>query len=195
MSSTDRATQTVVNGLNTEPLGQLAAALDGNPESGQVSFHSRTRWQGAARTATEVKGFTVDGQRRNDDRRRFVLECDWPIGFGSGDVEAMPAEQFLHAVASCIAATTNAYAALEGVKLTRLEVAMDGHLDMHGMFGLDDGVRAGLRGLQADIRIDGDADAETLEQLARKGVRFSCLRDSVEHGIPLQARVQAGEDG
>jgi uncharacterized OsmC-like protein len=192
MTTPNPATQTVVNGLNTEPLGRMAAALDGNPQAGQVSFHSRTRWQGAARTSTEIGGFTVDGQRRNDDRRRFVLECDWPAGFGSGDAGAMPAEQFLHAVASCIAATTNAYAALEGVNLTRLEVAMDGHLDMHGMFGLDDGVRAGLRGLEAEIRIAGDADARMLEELARKGVRFSCLRDSVEHGIPLQARVQAG---
>lgn len=192
MTSPTRAPQTEINGLNTEALGQLAEALQGNPQAGQVSLHARTGWQGVARTATEIKGFTVDGQLRNDDRRRFVLECDWPAGFGSGDADAMPAEQFLHAVASCIAATTNAYAALEGVNLSRLEVAMEGNLDLHGLLGLDERVRAGLQALEAEIRIAGDADPDTLEQLARKGVRFSCLRESVEHGVPLQARVRAG---
>jgi uncharacterized OsmC-like protein len=192
MTTPTRAPQTEINGLSTEALGQLAEALQGKRQAGQVSLHTRTGWQGAARTATEIKGFTVDGQLRNDDRRRFVLECDWPAGFGSGDADAMPAEQFLHAVASCIAATTNAYAALEGVNLSRLEVAMEGNLDLHGLLGLDERVRAGLQGLEAEIRIAGDADRDTLEQLAHKGVRFSCLRESVEHGVPLQARVRAG---
>lgn len=195
MTSPTHETESRVNGLDIQSLGRLAAALDGNPEAGRVSFHSRTGWQGAARTSTEIKGFTVDGQPRHDDRRRFELRCDWPAGFGSGDAEPMPAEQLLHAVASCIAATTNAYAALEGVDLTRLEVSMEGHLDMHGLLGLDDGVPIGLQGLEADIRIEGDADAGTLEALARKGLSFSCLRDSVENGIELDARIQAGRDG
>ena len=180
------------NGLNTEALRQLAGALAGQPQAGHVRFHSHTDWKGAARTSTEVRGFTVDGELRNDDRRHFELKCDWPTGFGSGDAQAMPAEQFLHAVASCIAATTNAYAALEGVELSRLEVSMEGDLDMHGLLGLDDNVRSGLQELEADIRIEGDADAATLEDLARKGVRFSCLRDSVENGVRLKPRVRAG---
>jgi len=192
MTSPIPETRTVVNGLDTESLTRLATALNGNPEAGHVSLRGRTVWRGAARTATEIKGFTVDGQLRNDDRRRFELKCDWPAGFGSGDAQAMPAEKFLHAVASCIAATTNAYAALEGVNLTQLEVTMQGHLDMHGLLGLDDGVRSGLQGLEADIQIAGDADPQKLEELARKGVRFSCLRDSVEQGVQLGARIQAG---
>ena len=40
---------------------------------------------------------------------------------GATDAAPGPAEQLMHAVASCIIATTNAYASLDGIELSRLE--------------------------------------------------------------------------
>lgn len=68
-----------------------------------------------------------------------------------------PAEQLMHAVASCITATTNANAALVGVNLHRLRVDLEGDIDLHGIFGLDQTVRPGFGELRATIAIAGDA--------------------------------------
>lgn len=189
MSSLPKQTDKLVNGLNTEMLGTLADALQINSAMGQVRFRSHTDWTGAAKTSTVVKGFTVDGQTLHDNHRRFELKCDEPVELGSNDSQAAPAEQLLHALASCIVATTNAYAALSGVRLTQLDVALECDIDLHGIFGLDEKVRPGMQSISADIHIAGDADAATLKAIAEKGIRYSPMRDTVQNGAPIRADI------
>jgi uncharacterized OsmC-like protein len=189
MSSIPKQSDKLVNGLNTETLGTLAGALQQNAGSGRVRFHSDTVWTGAAQTTTLLKGFTVDGQTLHNERRRFELKCDEPVELGSHDSQAAPAEQLLHAVASCIAATTNAYAALSGVKLTKLDVMLECDIDLHGIFGIDENVRPGMQIINADIHVAGDADADTLKAIVEKGVRYSPMRDTVQNGVTVSSSI------
>lgn len=180
-----------INGLNTETLATLADTLQKNAAAGRVRFLSHTTWKGAARTSTRINGFTVDGRKLHEQTRRFELTCDEPVELGSDDEQAAPAEQLLHAVASCITATTNAYAALSGVKLTRLDVTLECDIDLHGIFGLDEKVRPGIKVINADIHIAGDTDADTLKAIVEKGTRYSPMRDTVQHGVKINSRIRA----
>ena len=43
----------------------------------------------------------------------------------------------MYAMNTCVIAAANANAALMGVKLTQLEVALESDIDLHGLFALD----------------------------------------------------------
>ena len=89
----------------------------------------------------------------------------------------------MYAMSTCVIAAANANAALMGVNLTQLEVALESDLDLHGLFALDPEVRPGIQELRAKITIAGDADEETLEKIAMLGYNFSPVSNSVREGV------------
>lgn len=187
--------QTRINGLDTGALAGLVGMLEDNPQGGRVTFVTRSRWQDGARVLTRVAGYRIDGQPAHEDERRFVLLSDEPVELSGSDAAPGPAEQLMHAVAGCIAATINANAAFAGVKLSRLEIAIEGDIDLHGIFGLDPKVRPGFGALRASIDIAGDADAATLQEIAAKGVAASPIRESVQNGVPIRADIRPAGGG
>lgn len=182
--------QTRINGLDTGALAGLVEMLKDNPNGGRVTFVTRSRWQDGARVLTGIGGYRVDGTPAHEDQRRFVLLSDEPLELSGTDAAPGPAEQLMHAVAGCISATINANAAFAGVKLTRLEVALEGGIDLHGIFGLEPQARPGFGELRARIEIAGDADSATLEQIAARGVAASPIRESVQNGVPIRADIR-----
>jgi uncharacterized OsmC-like protein len=191
MMQTQTATPMVINGLNTETLTGLIDVLEAHPKGGRVTFSSTSRWQDGARSFTSFGGYTVDGQPQHQDKRHFVVLGDEPVEFSGSDTTPGPVEALMYAVGTCIAATTNANAALMGVSLTRLEVALESDLDLHGIFGIDPNVRPGISELRATIRIAGNADQVTLQKIAQRGYAASPVRDSVEHGVTIRPVVEA----
>lgn len=178
-----------MNGLDTAKLGALAESLKGNSGAGHVTFATQSRWQDGARVLSTVEGFKVDGKPLHEGKRRFVLLSDEPTELSGTDAAPGPAEQLMHAVASCISATINANAAFMGVRLSGLEVGLEGDIDLHGILGLDPDVRPGFGELRARIAISGDADRETLQEIAKRGFAFSPIRDSVEKGVKLKPEI------
>ncbi len=182
-------TRAVVNGLDTSILGGLAKLLETHPQGGKVTFATSTAWESGARGVTRTGAYRIDGETQDHPERRHAIGGDEPREFGASDSAAAPPEMLMHAVAHCVLATTNAYAALQGVPLTRLEADVEADVDLHGMFGLGGDVRPGLGALRIDVRIAGAASGEVLEGLVRKGLRHSPIRDSVEQGVPMQAQI------
>lgn len=180
-----------MNGIDTQKLGALAEALKGNKAAGRVTFSTHSRWQDGARVLTKVEGFRVDGKPLHRDTRRFVLLGDEPAELSGTDAAAGPAEQLMHAVASCISATINANAAFMGVRLASLEVVLEGDIDLHGILALDPAVRPGFGELRARVAITGDADDAKLAEVAQRGLAYSPIRDSVERGVRLKPEIQA----
>jgi uncharacterized OsmC-like protein len=180
---------TVINGINTELLGNLAGLLSQNPDAGRVTFHSRSLWQQGTRVLTRFAGYTIDGDRQHEGDRQFVLLSDEPVELSGTDAAPSPIEQLLHALGACIAATTNANAALMGIELTQLEVRLESDLNLRGFFALDDRVRPGIGELRAQIAIAGNADAEKLREIVERGYRYSPIRESVNNGVTLNREI------
>jgi len=184
-----QAKPAVVNGFDTTLLSGLAGMLKERSDGGRVTFLSKTSWQDGARCFTRYKGYRIDGETRHHEERRFVLLSDEPTELSGTDAAPGPVEALMYATGSCIAATVAANAALRGVKLTRLEVALESDLDLHGFFALDEGVRPGLGELRARITLAGDADPDTLREIARLGYQYSPVRDSVENGVTMEPEI------
>lgn len=171
-----------VNGLNTQTLVNLADQLKGNPTKGQATFFSDTKWQEGMKSITTFSGYKIDGKLKSQERK-LTLKGDEMTEIGGTDTAPGAIEEMMYAVGTCIVAAANANAALMGVKLTTLEVALESDIDMHGLLGLDPKVRPGVLDFRTTITIGGEADAETLKQIAMKGYNLSPVSDTVRNGV------------
>lgn len=183
----------VVNGVDTQALGNLIEALEADPDAGRVTFFSRSRWQDGMRAFTTFTGYEVDGRILHEQEREFVLLGDEGVEIGGTDAAPGAVEELMYALGTCIIAAANANAALMGVELTQLEVDLESDLDLHGLFALDPEVRPGIIQMRATITIDGDADDATLREIAQLGYRYSPVSDSVRKGISVEPRIVTGE--
>lgn len=58
-----------------------------------------------------------------------------------------------------------------------------------------DGMRAGVLELRANIAIAGDADPEILREIASLGVAYSPVSESLRNGIEVTTKVNASSSG
>ncbi len=182
--------QQVTNGFNTTQLGGLIVNLKENPEAGNVTFQCRTRWQDGARAFHHFSGYEIDGQPVHVDERKFVVLSDEPSEFGVSDAAPGPAEQLLGAVAGCITATTIAFASLNGIDITDLKVEAAGDLNLQGMFGLRDDMPIGFKNINVKTSISGNAPENKLKEMAELGYKYSPIRSTVSHGVPVALKVR-----
>lgn len=179
----------VINGLNTQELGEFANQLKENTDIGRMTFRSKSEWERGGRIATRIGEYKIDGKLFHEGRRGFIEYTDLPTEFTTEDTAPTPGERMLQAIGSCIAATTNANAAFMGVKLSKLEVAIEGDIDLHGLFAVDKNVRPGVSEIRARIEIDGDADAETLREIVNRGFTYSPVRDTINNGTTITPEI------
>lgn len=179
----------VVNGLNTTQLGGLIDMLKENEDAGRVTFFSRSRWQDGMRALTTFTGYEIDGQLHHENTRKFTLLGDEGVELSGTDAAPGAVEELMYALGTCIIAAGNANAALRGITLTQFDVDLESDIDLHGLFGLDPEVRAGILELRADITIAGDADDEMLKKIAMLGFEFSPVSESIRNGVSVKPQV------
>lgn len=183
----------VVNGLNTTQLRGLIDMLEKNEDAGKVTFFSHSKWQDGMRAFTTFTGYEVDGELRHENERRFTLLGDEGVELSGTDTAPGAVEELMYALGTCIIAAGNANAALRGVTLSRFEVELESDIDLHGLLAVDPDLRPGILELRADITIDGDADEETLEEIAMLGYEFSPVSESIRNGVSVQPEVTVPE--
>lgn len=171
-----------VNGLSTAALGGVVDNLKKDPKSGRVTFYSTSVWQNGMRAFTSFGGYSIDGNVVHEGRR-FILLGDESVELSGTDSAPGAIEELMYALGTCIIASTNANAALMGVKLNRLNVRLESDLDIHGLFAVDAKVRPGILNIRAEVTIGGDADAATLEKIAMLGYKYSPVSETIRNGI------------
>lgn len=175
----------IVNGLNKKTLENLAENLKKDPKAGKATFYSDTQWTGGMKSLTNFSGYKIDGNMKKSKERKFTLYGDEMLELGGTDTVPGAIEEMMYAVGTCIVAAANANAAVMGVKLTKIDVALESDIDMHGLMNLDPKVRPGVLDFRTVITIGGDADEKTLKDIAMSGYKFSPVSDTVRNGVEL----------
>ena len=114
-----------------------------------------------------------------------VDNAEPPVLLGGGTAPN-PVEYILHALAGCLTTTMVYHAAARGVSLSSVSSELEGDLDLRGFLGLDETVRKGFSTVRVTMRVESEADVETLEPL----VQFSPVYDIVSKSLPVDVRVE-----
>jgi uncharacterized OsmC-like protein len=107
------------------------------------------------------------------DLGRAIYEAQAHVGVGGAGTQACSGDLLLGALAACAQLTCQMVATAMGIETTRIEVVVEGDLDLRGTLGLDREVGAGFNAIRLRIEVDApNATPEQLQALHTKTERY-----------------------
>ena len=172
-----------VNNVNLDRLSQMVEQAKADPAAAKRVTRVEGRWnleEGKPQFSGVLK--YESGQ--------VTVEADQPTAMGGGGTLPGPLHYCLYGLAACYTATFATMAAMMGVKLRKLETAVEGHFNFSRVFGLSDA--PALERVNITLIVDADADQARLNELEELA-RQRCPAVYVfSHPVPLIAEVKRG---
>lgn len=140
-----------------------------------------------ARVTARASTSLADGMRCTTTVRGHEVVADEPRSLGGSDTAQSPVELLLTSLATCQAVTYRLWAAELGVALDRVDVVVEGDMDLRGFVGLAD-VPAGYGALRIRVTLDGPAP-ERHEELTAAVDRHCPVLDVLLRPVPVTREV------
>ena len=93
------------------------------------------------------------------------------------------------ALGSCQAITYRVWAAQLGINLDKVEISIDGDIDLRGFFGIDDGVRAGFNSVRINVSLGGPEPSARYEELAAAVDAHCPVLDLFRNPVPVERKL------
>lgn len=180
-----------MNGVDVPTLFATIGVVKGQPELAKFKFRATNRWVSGTHSRTQIESFSGAGAE-HEHQSAFSYDADHPPVLCGTDKAPAPVEFVLHALAACLMAGVGNVASARGIRLEKVEVDMEGDLDVQGVLGLSQTVRNGFSQVRAKFRIEGDAPADQLMQVIEQARDRSAVFDILTNGIPVAIDVSAG---
>lgn len=157
-----QTTHHTVNGIDTNALRGLAAAITADAREGIARFEVSTAWKGGAKSETRVDTWEIGGRRRP---RGFTISTDEPPELCGEGVAPNPQEVLMAGLDACMMVGYVAGCELRGIELESLEIRARGELDLRGFLGIDPSVKPGYDELRYTVRIRGSGTPDQFREI------------------------------
>lgn len=147
-----------------------------------------------ARITLSARGATTDVPIScSVDLGRAVYEAQAHPGVGGAGTGACSGDLLLGALAACAQLTCQMVATSMGIETERIEVVVDGDLDLRGTLGLDREVSAGFDAIRVRFEIDAPgAGAEQLASLHEKTERYCTVLQTLLRPPAIETSLVTG---
>src|SRR6516164_7638309 len=159
---------TVVNTTRT--------ALSADPRQANATFEANSRLVGPTEVTVKV-----------GSGHSFAV--DEPAALGGANAAANPVEYALAALGSCQAITYQVWAAQLGIKLDKVNIDIDGDIDLRGFLGIDDRIRAGFNAVRIRVSLGGPEPAARYEELAAAVDAHCPILDLFRNPVPVERKL------
>ena len=114
---------------------------------------------------------------------------DEPLHLFGEDTAPAPGEIVLSGLGGCLAVGITAVATWKKVKLTKLEIFMEGDIGNPAAWGAGGAEKQspdmGFQAIRVKVAVEGDATREVLEEIVRHANLYSPVANSMRNPIPL----------
>jgi uncharacterized OsmC-like protein len=161
--------------VSKEGLEKLAATAKANPNVVK-SLKVKTVCEGQFRNLTYVR-----------DLPEHVI--DEPPSLLGQDTAPNPSEAMLACLGSCLSVGIHANAVMRGITLTKLELELEGDINITGVWGIGDLAqkRLGFTDVRVKVDLEGDASKEELEDLVAHANFWSPVANTFR--LPVNVEV------
>ena len=115
---------------------------------------------------------------------------DEPLHLFGDDTAPAPGEIVLSGLGGCIAVGITAVATWKQVKLTRLEVKLEGDIGNPAAWGAGGAEKTpeemGFQAIRVKVLLEGDASREELDEIVRHANRYSPVANTMRNPIPFE---------
>jgi uncharacterized OsmC-like protein len=160
------------NGLNA-----LAAKGKANP-SATVTLKAKTICEGQFRNVTYVRNVPP-------------MLIDEPPHLLGEDNAPNPSEAVLATLGACLAVGVHANATACGIALTKLELELEGDINVTAVWGVGDlgDKRLGFTDVRVKIHLEADATREQLEDLVAHSNVWSPVANTLRNPVNLEVKL------
>ncbi|WP_163851668.1 OsmC family protein [Pseudooceanicola aestuarii] len=176
----------MLNKVDVDALDGARQAIRQDPAAGQARYGVNLAWQSGVRARVTALPMTLGDDVIERDFEWIVDEPPQLLGESAGPT---PQEYLMSGVGACIMVGFVVNASVRGIEIRNLDVKVTSGLDLAGFLNLRDDAKVEMSGLEYQITVDTDADAETLAEVEKAAVEFSPNAMSVNRGIPLSGAV------
>jgi uncharacterized OsmC-like protein len=116
---------------------------------------------------------------------------DEPPGLLGDDTAPNPSEAVLAALGSCLSVGIHANAVYRNIRLTKVELELEGDINITAVWGTGDTAEdkvVGFSAVRAKVRLEGDAPREQLDALIRHADRWSPVANTLR--LPVELTVE-----
>jgi uncharacterized OsmC-like protein len=123
----------------------------------------------------------------NIDLGRAIYQAEAHPGVGGPGAGACSGDLLLGALAACAQLTTQMVAEAMGIKTEKINVTVEGDLDLKGTLGIDPGVPVGFKAIRTTFAIVApEATAEQLEALREKAEKYCVVLSTLRSAPPME---------
>jgi uncharacterized OsmC-like protein len=179
-------TTTLRNGIDVGQLTGMMEAVKQQPGLARATFRTSTTWRRGFQSEASIADYTQAGGTVARGRT-FGLSGDHPEGLLGQNTAPTAVETLIAAAAGCIAGGWATYGAALDISVDRLEIELEGDIDLQGFMGLGEGVRPGLERIRGRIYVQSPASDEQLQQLKQIAEQRSPVVDSLR--VPVETEL------
>ncbi len=166
-------------GIDAEALDKLVCSAQDDPSTGKKTLRAKTVCEAGFRNMTYVRDLAP------------VLVGEPPALLGD-DSAPNPSEMALAALGSCISVGLLANATRRGVTLSKIEVTMEGDIDISAVWGvgdIPDTKVPGFTAVRASVALAGDTDDATLQEIHDNAIRWSPVVNTFTRPVQLTSTL------
>ena len=178
----------IVNGVHVDNLFGVVDSITGDPKIADFQFRVTNKWMNGGHSRSNVGNFY--GALETQTREPFILDTAEHAVLLGEDQAANPVEFVLHALAGCLTRSLVYHATARGHKITKVESTLEGDLDLHGFWGMDEKVRSGYTNIRVTMKVEGDVPEETLAELIEVAKARSPVFDIVSHPVDVSVQLE-----
>ncbi len=159
----------------------------------QKPFKEKYRSEpGTARITLKAQGSQTDTPMAcSVDIGRALYEAQAHTGIGGAGTSACSGDLLLGALAACAQLTCQMVATNMGIPTNRIEVNVEGDLDLRGTLGISKEVPVGFEAIRLSFEIDAPgATTEQLAKLREKTEQYCVVMQTLTHPPALQVAWQ-----
>lgn len=161
-----------------EKQAPLKERYRSEPEAARITLTARGS-QGDAAVACSV------------DLGRAIQEAEAHVGVGGPGTAACSGDLLLGALAACAQITCQMVATAMGIATERIEVVVEGDLDLRGTLGVSREPPVGFEAIRLRFEIDApDATPEQLSELVAKSERYCTVLQTLSHAPPIDVQLR-----
>jgi uncharacterized OsmC-like protein len=168
--------------IDAAGLDQLSCSAKANPDTGRKTLKAKTVCEAGFRNMTYVRDLAP------------MLVGEPPALLGD-DSAPNPSETALAALGSCISVGLLANATHRGVTLSKIEVEMEGDIDISAVWGVGDtpdGKRLGFSAVRCRVTLAGDADDAALREIHDNAIAWSPVVNTFQRPARVDSTLFTG---
>ena len=158
---------------------------------GLMAFADKGRNNPSSRGTNKVHT-VMEGQYRSLSYvgNHAPVVVDEPLHLFGQDTAPAPGEIVLSGLGGCLAVGITAVATWKQVKLTRLEVFMEGDIGNPAAWGADGALQKtppemGFQAIRVKVLVEGDAPREVLDEIVQHANYYSPVANTMRNPIPF----------